>query len=96
MLKEAMKNTISEKIYACNRDTRKLYKLVSELTWSVKENPLPLGKSNKDLAEEFLDFFFFKKYKEYAIVWKALKNFHHNNIMVHQNLVVLHRWQHQK
>ena len=57
MLKEAKKNTISEKIYACNRDTRKLYKLVSELTSLVKENPLPLGKSNKDLAEEFVDFF---------------------------------------
>ena len=57
MLKEAKKNTISEKIYACNRDTRKLYKLVSELTSSVKENPLQLGKSNKDLAGEFVDFF---------------------------------------
>ena len=51
---------ISEKIYACNRDTRKLYKLVSELTLSVKENPLPLGKSNKDLAEEFVNFFLLK------------------------------------
>ena len=60
MLKEAKKNTISEKIYACNRDTRKLYKLVSELTSSVKENPLPLGKSNKDLAEGFVDFFLSK------------------------------------
>ena len=30
MLKEAKKNTISEKIYACIRDTRHLYKLVSE------------------------------------------------------------------
>ena len=60
MLKEAKKNTISEKIYACNRDTKKLYKLVSELTSSVRENPLPLGKSNKDLAEEFVDFFLSK------------------------------------
>ena len=57
MLKEAKKNTISEKTYACNRDTRQLYKLVSELTSSVKENPLPTGKSNRELAEEFADFF---------------------------------------
>ena len=37
MLKEAKKNTISEKIYASNRDASQLYKLVSELTSSVKE-----------------------------------------------------------
>ena len=60
MLKEAKKNTISEKIYACNRDIRKLYKLVSELTSPIKENPLPLGKTNKYLAEEFVDFFLLK------------------------------------
>ena len=88
MLKEAKKNTISEKIYACNGDTRKLYKLVSELMSSVKENPLPLGKSNKDVAEEFVDFFL-SKIQRMHYSWKALKNFHHN-IMVHQNLVVLH------
>ena len=58
MLKEAKKNTISEKIYVCNRDTRKLYK--SELTSSVMENTLPIGKSNKDLAKEFVDFFLSK------------------------------------
>ena len=40
MLKEVKKNTISENIYACNRDKIQLYKLVSELTSSVKENPL--------------------------------------------------------
>ena len=57
MLKEAKKSTISEKIHACNRDTKQLYKLVSELTSSVKENPLSTGKSNKELAEEFVDIF---------------------------------------
>ena len=57
MLKEAKKNTINEEIYAFNRDTKQLYRLVSELTPSVKENPLPIGKSNKELAEEFADFF---------------------------------------
>ena len=57
MLKEAKTNTTNEKIYACNRDTQLLYKLVSELTSSIKENPLPIGKFNKELAEEFVDFF---------------------------------------
>ena len=60
MLKEATKNTISEKIYACNRDTKQLYKSASELTSSVKENPLPIGKSNKELADKFADFFLSK------------------------------------
>ena len=60
ILKEAKKTTISEKIYAHNRDTKQLYKLVSEVTPSVKENPLPMGKSNNELAEEFTDFFWSK------------------------------------
>ena len=60
MLKEAQKTTISEKIYVCNRDTKQLYKLVSELTSSVKENPLPIGKSNNELAKEFADYFLSK------------------------------------
>ena len=51
MLKDAKKTTISEKIYTCNRDLKQLYKLVTELSSSVKENPPPLGKSNNELAE---------------------------------------------
>ena len=57
MLKEAKNNTISEKIDAYNRNTKQLFKLVSELTSSVKDNPLQKDKSNKELAEEFVDFF---------------------------------------
>ena len=60
MLEEPKKTTFNEKIYVCNRDTKLLYKLVPELTSSVKENPLPIDKSNKELAEEFADFFLSK------------------------------------
>ena len=60
MLKEVKRNNSSQKIYACNIDTKQLYKLVSELTSSVKENPLPTGKYIKELAEEFVDFFLSK------------------------------------
>ena len=60
MLKEAKKSTIIERIYTCNRDTKQLYKLVTELTSSVKENPLPIGKSYNELAEEITDFFLSK------------------------------------
>ena len=37
-----------------------LYKLVTELTSSVKENPLLIGKPNNELAKEFADFFLSK------------------------------------
>ena len=56
MLKEAKKTTTSEKIYACNRYTKQLNKLVTELTSSVKENPLLIGKPNNELVEEFAGF----------------------------------------
>ena len=56
MLKDAKKASISEKIWTCNRDTKQLYKLVTELTSSIKESPLPIGKSNNELGEEFADF----------------------------------------
>ena len=57
MLKDAKKTTISKKICACNSDTKQLYKLVTELRSSVKENPLPVGKSNNEPAKRFPDFF---------------------------------------
>ena len=42
--------------YAYNRDIKQLHKLVSDLTLSIKENPLPIGRSNNELAEEFAHF----------------------------------------
>ena len=59
MSKEAKKTTISE-IYTCNGDMKQLYKLVTELPSSVKEIPLPIGKSNNELAKECVDFFLSK------------------------------------
>ena len=53
------------KKYAClhkiiktnSNNTRKLYKLVSELTGSNKPNPMPDAQSDKDLAKSFAQFF---------------------------------------
>ena len=59
MLKDAKNTMISGKIYVCNRGTKQLYKLVTELT-SLKENPLAVDKSNNELAEEFVGFFMSK------------------------------------
>ena len=38
-------------------ETKKLFKLVNELTGNKDQNPLPEAKSKKDLAEEFAQFF---------------------------------------
>ena len=52
------KNACLHKIIKTNsNNTRKLYKLVSELTGSSKPNPMPDAQSNKDLAEGFAQFF---------------------------------------
>ena len=52
------KNACLHKIIKTNsNNTRKLYKLVSELTGSSKPNPMPDAQSDKDLAEGFAQFF---------------------------------------
>ena len=42
------------------RSSKKLYILVTNLTGTFKENPLPEGLSNKELAEQFAEFFITK------------------------------------
>ena len=52
------KNACLHKIIKTNsNNTRKLYKLVSELTGSNKPNPMPDAHGDKDLAEGFAQFF---------------------------------------
>ena len=48
---------IKEKIDDCQKDTKKLYKLVVYLTGTATENPLPPGKTYNQLAEDFVKFF---------------------------------------
>ena len=57
MLFESKKINISNKVNHCNRDTSQLFKLVSEITSSTKDNPLPDGKSNQELADQFAEYF---------------------------------------
>ena len=47
----------SEKVLECGHDTKKLYNLVNNITGRVKSNPMPPGRTNGDLADEFADFF---------------------------------------
>ena len=55
---EFKKNACLHKIIKTNsNNTRKLFKLVSELTGGSKPNPMPDTQSDKDLAEGFAQFF---------------------------------------
>ena len=52
------KNAWLHRIIKTNsNNTRKLFKLVSEITGSSKPNPMPVTQSDKDLAESFAQFF---------------------------------------
>ena len=57
MLFQSKKINIANKVNQCNRDTRQLFKLVSNITSSTKDNPLPDGKSNQELANQFAEYF---------------------------------------
>ena len=39
------------------RNIKNFYTLLSNLTGTFKENPLPEGPSNEELAEQFVEFF---------------------------------------
>ena len=41
----------------CKGDVKGLYRMVNKLMGTASENPLPNHTSDKDLAEEFADFF---------------------------------------
>ena len=57
MLRRIRTDKITEKVTECAGDTKKLYSLVSYLTRSEIENPMPPGKTDDELAEEFAEFF---------------------------------------
>ena len=57
MLKFKKKDCLHRIITAILKDTRKLFKLVSEITGSNKQNPMPDAPSDKELAENFTQYF---------------------------------------
>ena len=57
MLNYEKTNSISGEILRVKGDSKKLYQVVNELTTSLKENPLPQGLSEDQLAEDFATFF---------------------------------------
>ena len=57
MLAGSKIRTISTKVKECGNDTKRLYNLVNNITGRVRVNPMPPGKSDENLAEEFADYF---------------------------------------
>ena len=57
MLFEAKTACYSKQVKDCRGDIKGLYKMVNTLMGTSSDNPLPNHASNKDLAEEFADFF---------------------------------------
>ena len=57
MLKFKKNDCLHRIIKANSNNTRKLFTLVSEITGSSKPNPMPDAQSDKELAEDFAQFF---------------------------------------
>ena len=56
LLTQVKTTKIKKKIDDCKKDTKKLYELVVYLTGTAMENPLPPGKTDNQLAEDFGNF----------------------------------------
>ena len=57
LLWQSKRDAIRNKVNECGKDAKKLYTLVAELTGSQTENPLPPGRDDKELCEDFAHFF---------------------------------------
>ena len=57
MLRDVKTQIICEKMANCNRDAKKLYSLMSYLTGTKVDNPMPEHTDEEQLADEFADFF---------------------------------------
>ena len=56
LLTQVKTTKIKEKIDDCHKDTKKLYELVVYLTGTATVNPLPPGKTDNQLEEDFAKF----------------------------------------
>ena len=56
MLRDVKTQTMCKKVSDCNWDAKKLYSLMSYLTGTKVNNPMPEHKDDKQLADEFADF----------------------------------------
>ena len=81
---KAKKNTcISNKILECIKDSKQLYKLFNNLTGSTKENPLQPRTDDKQLADEFVNYFT-DKIKTSETLW-IIMSLIYQHLMMYQN-----------
>ena len=57
ILLEARTESLREKIIGCNKDTKKLYSLINNLTNSKTDNLMPNAESDEAVANTFADYF---------------------------------------
>ena len=60
LLRQSKEESIKCKVVECKNDTKKLYKLILNITGTTKVNPLPEALSDKELADKFANFFYNK------------------------------------
>ena len=64
------------KIDKANKDSKQLFRTLNSLLGNKSENPLPIGTTNDQLAEDFADFFLNKIDK----IRGGLKTFQHTSL----------------
>ena len=57
MLKEVKINSVSKLIIECGRDVKKLYQVIYNMAGKCSLNPLPNSDNDKDLADNFANYF---------------------------------------
>lgn len=57
MIMAEKKKVIHNKVLECGNDNKKLYSLVNYLTGDLKNNPLPEHSNDKQLADDFVEYF---------------------------------------
>ena len=56
MLKQVTKEVRQDKIMECKGNSRRLFEIFNSMTGKRSENPMPEGKADEELANEFLVF----------------------------------------
>ena len=57
MLNYNKRASLATLVEAAEKDSKKLFRIVNSLLGRKEDNPMPLGKTDSKLAEEFVTFF---------------------------------------
>ena len=82
---------ISKKINESKNDTKQLFHLVNNITMSKTPNPMPEGKMDAQLAEEFASFFL-DKIKKSEFSSKTLTNTFQRSTLQSQSFRIFYHW----